>query len=297
MAIRSSGCPTRGRAWSRPTSSPGGWRSATRWPERHRGGGGDQQVAGRAAQPVRGDGPRAAGRRGRHGGGRARRSSPSTTVRMLRAEAPRRDDLVPDPAGNRGGCGDRRVGRVGCQAVGCRSWSATGRRPPRPSGGRGSRPPHPTRAGSRPTTRPPRRSPPTRRCRVGSTTGSRCTPRPGRRRVGRCPTRPRRPAEPATAYAGPGVLAKPPVRKLAKDLGVDLRQLTGSGTGWRDHPRRCDLAPRAGRSARGAVPATGSGPSRRRRARDDGSRSRASARPRPRRWWPRRSPLRTSASG
>ena len=38
-------------------------------------------------------------------------------------------------------------------------------------------------------------------------------------------------AEPATAYAGPGVLAKPPVRKLAKDLGVDLRQLTGSGTG------------------------------------------------------------------
>ncbi|HZA73442.1 MAG TPA: dihydrolipoamide acetyltransferase family protein [Propionibacteriaceae bacterium] len=38
-------------------------------------------------------------------------------------------------------------------------------------------------------------------------------------------------AEPATAYAGPGVLAKPPVRKLAKDLGVDLRQLTGSGPG------------------------------------------------------------------
>jgi 2-oxoisovalerate dehydrogenase E2 component (dihydrolipoyl transacylase) len=39
------------------------------------------------------------------------------------------------------------------------------------------------------------------------------------------------PAEPPTAYAGPGVLAKPPVRKLAKDLGVDLRQLTGSGPG------------------------------------------------------------------
>jgi len=38
------------------------------------------------------------------------------------------------------------------------------------------------------------------------------------------------PAEP-TAYVGPGVLAKPPVRKLAKDLGVDLRQLTGSGPG------------------------------------------------------------------
>jgi 2-oxoisovalerate dehydrogenase E2 component (dihydrolipoyl transacylase) len=37
--------------------------------------------------------------------------------------------------------------------------------------------------------------------------------------------------EPAAAYVGPGVLAKPPVRKLAKDLGVDLRQLTGSGPG------------------------------------------------------------------
>jgi 2-oxoisovalerate dehydrogenase E2 component (dihydrolipoyl transacylase) len=38
-------------------------------------------------------------------------------------------------------------------------------------------------------------------------------------------------AEPPTAYVGPGVLAKPPVRKLAKDVGVDLRQLTGSGPG------------------------------------------------------------------
>ena len=37
--------------------------------------------------------------------------------------------------------------------------------------------------------------------------------------------------EPATASAGAGVLAKPPVRKLARDLGVDLRQLTGSGAG------------------------------------------------------------------
>jgi len=38
-------------------------------------------------------------------------------------------------------------------------------------------------------------------------------------------------AEPATAYAGSGVLAKPRVRKLAKDLGVDLRELAGSGPG------------------------------------------------------------------
>ncbi|GAB7041445.1 MULTISPECIES: dihydrolipoamide acetyltransferase family protein [Catenuloplanes] len=34
--------------------------------------------------------------------------------------------------------------------------------------------------------------------------------------------------EPVTASAGP-VLAKPPVRKLARDLGVDLRLLTGTG--------------------------------------------------------------------
>ena len=43
------------------------------------------------------------------------------------------------------------------------------------------------------------------------------------------------PAEPTTATEssgmGPGVLAKPPVRKLAKDLGIDLRELTGSGPG------------------------------------------------------------------
>jgi 2-oxoisovalerate dehydrogenase E2 component (dihydrolipoyl transacylase) len=39
------------------------------------------------------------------------------------------------------------------------------------------------------------------------------------------------PSEPAMARApeGPGVLAKPPVRKLARDLGVDLTQLVGTG--------------------------------------------------------------------
>jgi 2-oxoisovalerate dehydrogenase E2 component (dihydrolipoyl transacylase) len=36
-------------------------------------------------------------------------------------------------------------------------------------------------------------------------------------------------ARPATAQAGGSVLAKPPVRKLAKDLGVDLAALTGTG--------------------------------------------------------------------
>jgi 2-oxoisovalerate dehydrogenase E2 component (dihydrolipoyl transacylase) len=41
------------------------------------------------------------------------------------------------------------------------------------------------------------------------------------------------PAAPAGAPAGAGtpVLAKPPVRKLAKDLGVDLTQLSGTGPG------------------------------------------------------------------
>jgi len=35
--------------------------------------------------------------------------------------------------------------------------------------------------------------------------------------------------EPPAPVASPAVLAKPPVRKLAKDLGVDLTALTGSG--------------------------------------------------------------------
>ena len=39
------------------------------------------------------------------------------------------------------------------------------------------------------------------------------------------------PAAPAAADGGVVPLAKPPVRKLAKDLGVDLRSLSGSGPG------------------------------------------------------------------
>jgi pyruvate dehydrogenase E2 component (dihydrolipoamide acetyltransferase) len=39
------------------------------------------------------------------------------------------------------------------------------------------------------------------------------------------------PARPAPPGGGVVPLAKPPVRKLAKDLGVDLRSLTGSGAG------------------------------------------------------------------
>ncbi len=39
------------------------------------------------------------------------------------------------------------------------------------------------------------------------------------------------PAAPEPALAGGAVLAKPPVRKLAKDLGLDLATLTGTGPG------------------------------------------------------------------
>ncbi len=96
-------------------------------------------------------------------------------------------------------------------------------------------------------------------------------------------------AEPATATessgVGPGVLAKPPVRKLAKDLGVDLQQLTGSGPG--------------GVITRDDVTAVRERVLSRSKSRSGtrGSRSRASARRRRRRWWRRRSPHRTSANG
>ncbi len=56
---------------------------------------------------------------------------------------------------------------------------------------------------------------------------------------GHATTRRRRPAAPAptgkpaepSRPRGEAVIAKPPIRKLAKDLGVDLRQVTGSGPG------------------------------------------------------------------
>jgi pyruvate dehydrogenase E2 component (dihydrolipoamide acetyltransferase) len=47
-------------------------------------------------------------------------------------------------------------------------------------------------------------------------------------------------AQPASMpVAGSGrALAKPPVRKLAKDLGIDISQVAGSGEGGHRHPRR-----------------------------------------------------------
>ena len=53
---------------------------------------------------------------------------------------------------------------------------------------------------------------------------------------------PDEPAVPATSApvssAAERTLAKPPVRKLAKDLGVDLSSLVGTGRERRGHPRR-----------------------------------------------------------
>jgi 2-oxoisovalerate dehydrogenase E2 component (dihydrolipoyl transacylase) len=73
-------------------------------------------------------------------------------------------------------------------------------------------------------------------------------------------------ARPATAVAGSSVLAKPPVRKLAKDLGVDLAAITGTGPNGsitRDDVQSATSAapPAAARSATvppaRALPATG----------------------------------------
>ena len=80
------------------------------------------------------------------------------------------------------------------------------------------------------------------------------------------PAAPDRPAVPAprpsrrtARRAGGPVLAKPPVRKLAKDLGVDLAALTGRGRRARSPGRTCSgrrAGPRRGRAAGGASPAT-----------------------------------------
>ena len=128
-------------------------------------------------------------------------------------------------------------------------------------------------------------------------------PRPGAarrrpRRVG-APA-PEAPAMSATPAAAPALvpLAKPPVRKLARDLGVDLHSVAGTGAGGvisRDDvraaaasvrkpphatsPRRCLLHPPAGDEPAPAA-----------------NRSAACAARPPRRWWPAPSPRRTSRS-
>src|SRR6266567_1790593 len=76
------------------------------------------------------------------------------------------------------------------------------------------------------------------------------------------------PAEAATGGARTAVLAKPPVRKLAKDLGVDLAGLTGtgpSGSITRDDIQAAAVAveaaaPGAGTGTEAAAPAAPAGP-------------------------------------
>ena len=79
---------------------------------------------------------------------------------------------------------------------------------------------------------------------------------------------PAEPQAPATEDApflggGPAVLAKPPVRKLARDRGIDLTALTGSGPGGvitrEDVDRAGQPAPVAAAPARPVAPATAPG--------------------------------------
>jgi pyruvate dehydrogenase E2 component (dihydrolipoamide acetyltransferase) len=59
----------------------------------------------------------------------------------------------------------------------------------------------------------------------------------------------------ADAGSGPAVLAKPPVRKLARDLGIDLSRLSGTGPGG--SITRDDVqAAASGEDAAGSAPAT-----------------------------------------
>ncbi len=108
--------------------------------------------------------------------------------------------------------------------------------------------------------RRPRRPPPARRprcrCRVRSRPVA-PSPRRSRRSTSR-PCRPRRPApraepRPPRRWCRPSAqspsdvraLAKPPVRKLAKDLGIDLTTLIGSGAGGVITRADVEAAPRA----------------------------------------------------
>ena len=91
-------------------------------------------------------------------------------------------------------------------------------------------------------------------------------------------------------------LAKPPVRKYAKDLGVDLTTVTGSGDGG--VITRADVDAAASGTAEAAAapaPVRAFGTESRGRA-SSGSRSRACASTPPPRWWPAPSPPRTSRS-
>ena len=90
-------------------------------------------------------------------------------------------------------------------------------------------------------------------------------------------------------------LAKPPVRKLARDLGVDLHTVAGTGTGGvitREDVEAAAATPPATSYDAGAT-GPASETSRAASAGSAGSRSAGSARPPRRPWWPARSPRRT----
>ena len=243
--------------------------------------------------PYAGTVTRAAGRRGRHG--RRRRADHRHRRRGRRsggAGAARRTTWCPTcprPAGRR----DRRRRPGTAEWAGGRSWSATGRRPPRPSGGRASRPRRrsPDGAGARPDRGDLRH----RRPGLPADRSSGAVAALGRRVLRRAAADSGlAPVSGATAAPEPrrclggrsAVLAKPPVRKLAKDLGVDLSELTGTGPGG--VITRDDVLA-SQRKLGGAEPvdalAVDQAASFDGRRTDSAFRSRAYARPRPRRWW------------
>ena len=104
-----------------------------------------------------------------------------------------------------------------------------------------------------------------------------------RRRSRRCPSE------------GTSVRAKPPVRKLARDLGIDLATVTP--TGAQGEVTRGDVMGAGSATAQPARPARPAPQRPRRRRRGSGSRSAASTGRWPTRWCSRRSPRRTSPSG
>ena len=234
----------------------------------------DREVPGRAAVAVRRHRARADGARGRdrrrghadHLGRRPVRGAGScrSCPRLLpRPPRPRWRSTCPTRA-------PRAVGRA-------RAWSAATRRSVRRSAGPGS--PRPPRA-SRPA-----RAPPTRRSRAPSSPDLRRTSRCRRAEEPATSARTSAPAEAAhalvpskaTTPSEARALAKPPVRKLAKDLGIDLRTIAptgpggtvtqGRGGGGDGPPRQVSLGGRA-------VETTAARPANARPA----SRSRASAR-------------------
>ena len=163
----------------------------------------------------------------------ARRSSPSTSTRTERPAVPptaagaRPEDLIPTAArrgGGRAGADRRRRRR----AAGPRSWSATGRGRSRPSAGPASeRPPAGAGVAAAQADAGAGRGRSGRDGRGGSASSA-VSGRGGggagrRRRAGARGA--------GLERARCQVLAKPPVRKLARDLGVDLGTVTGSGDG------------------------------------------------------------------